>query len=173
MIWNGVRATIRGLTALSSQVAVVAMVALLLVVVTDVVTRTVRGRSLPGLTELSVLLLVVTIFMGLAYAEGRRSHVSMNLVTSRLPPRVAKSTRAVARVIGGLVMAWVAYATAIRGLDSFRIREFEFGLRRFPVWPARLVIPASFAIFLAQMLLNAVEEIMGSSDENVETGPRL
>jgi TRAP-type transport system small permease protein len=165
---------VRRATNFATYVAIIATTSLMVVTTVDVLSRLLRNRAIPGASESGVLLMVSAIFLGLAYAERQRSHVSMTLVTSRLPVRAAIVVRALSRTLGVVVLAWVVYATSKRGIESFQLKEFEFGLMRFPIWPARLLIPLSLIIFLGEVVLNIADDArqawLGIDHESNGTG---
>ena len=82
---------------------------MMIAVSTDVARRTATGRPIPGANELTVLLIVAVIFLGLAEAERTDTHVRMRLLTSRLPDRIAAAFRSIAL---GLAVGVTALAVA-------------------------------------------------------------
>jgi TRAP-type C4-dicarboxylate transport system permease small subunit len=130
----------RTLALLSAAAAAVMMATVSL----DVARRTASGRPIPGANELTVLLIVGVIFLGLAEAERTDTHVRMRLLTSRMPERLAAALRVAALGLAVAMLLWAAYATGVRAYRSYVSGEFLFGLARFPIWPARSLIPLGF-----------------------------
>ena len=107
----------------------------------DVTVRTIVGRGIfRGIDELSVLLLVIIAFGGLAQAEADGAHVRMTLVTSRVPERIRYGMQVGGHFATSVVVLVMAYATGVRALASYQAGEVQMGLMRFPIWPARIVI---------------------------------
>lgn len=153
-------------TALLSASAAAVM---MLTVSLDVARRTATGRPIAGAAELTVLLIVAVIFLGLGEAERTDTHVRMRLLTSRLPERVAALLRGLALLLAVAVLLWTAYATGLRAQRSFASGEFLFGLARFPVWPARALIPVGFVVVALETGLRAWDALLVAAGR--EPGP--
>jgi len=132
---------------------------MMLTVSADVLRRTWTGRPIVGASELTVLLLVAVIFLGLGEAERTDTHVRMRLLTSRLPDRVAALLRTVALGMSLLILLWLVYATGVRAYRSYLSGEFLFGLARFPVWPARALIPVGFLGVALEVALRTIDAL--------------
>jgi TRAP-type C4-dicarboxylate transport system permease small subunit len=64
------------------------MVVLMLLTVVDVFLRYFFNAPITGTTEISRLLMVIIVFPALGWAAIDRAHVRVDLVVSRIPPRV-------------------------------------------------------------------------------------
>lgn len=151
------RERVHDVARVQALVAALAAGVMMLTVTLDVVRRSFQGRSVPGASELTVLLIVLIIFLGLAEAERTDTHVRMRLVTSRLSPRIAAVARTVALSLAVGMLLWFAYATGLRARQSFITGEYQFGLARFPIWPARMLIPVGFIAVALETALRAVD----------------
>jgi TRAP-type C4-dicarboxylate transport system permease small subunit len=129
--------------------------AIMILVVVDVVLRDVFTKSLGGTIEISEVLLVFLVFLGVAFAQQAQAHVNTNLVTSRVPPRVARVMKTLGHVIVAGVLLWTTWVTATRGWDAMQAGEARFGLRSVPVWPARLMIPVGLLLLSLETLFTA------------------
>jgi TRAP-type C4-dicarboxylate transport system permease small subunit len=152
---SSVRQGIQIVTRVFSWISGAFILVLMLLVVLEVFLRDVFSTTIGGTIEISEVMLAFLVFLGVAYAQQSSAHVNTNLVTSRIPPRVAGVVRTVGLVIAALVMLWAAWASAGRGWDSFQAGEARFGLRSVPVWPARLIIPVGFALLALETLFTA------------------
>lgn len=130
----------RRISGVTAIIASLCTFSLAIAITTDVVSRTVTGRSLPGLVEVSETLLVMLIFLGMAFASYTGGQISVDLVTGSLPKQVSAWVRSVGDVITLVVLVWLVAATWTRALDSIVGGEFKFGLVHWPLWPARTSI---------------------------------
>ena len=80
---KGIHTLIRVLT----WVATGALGIMVLFVVSNILSRFLLRKPLPGSIEFIELVAVVVVFFALAYTEFRRGHVHVELVVSRLPRR--------------------------------------------------------------------------------------
>lgn len=126
----------------------------------DVTSRQLTGSSIPGVVEYSEVLMVGLIFLGLAYAQRVGAHIGVDLVTERMPVRVAHAVRTVGLVIAIGIVAIMAWETLEVALRSFESREFRFGLVQVPIWPARLMIPLGLGALLLELGVSLYDEVV-------------
>ncbi len=151
----GPRAVVDAVSRAFSWISGALTLVLLLMLVAEVAVRELVGRSLLGTIELSEVLLVFIVALGTAHAQRTGAHVSTDLVTSRFPPVTGAAIRVTGMTIAAGFLLWTAWASAERGVASFRSGESRFGITEVPVWPARLVLPLGLALLAVQCLLMA------------------
>src|SRR5690606_33166467 len=96
---SGATKVLHRLTRWMALVASFGVVVLVTSVTVEVIARGIVGRSIPGALELAETLLVVIVFLGLAYGESTATHVRMTLLTDRLPFGVAQVLRTIGYVL--------------------------------------------------------------------------
>lgn len=133
---------------LLAGVAMLVIVYMMVAIVADVIRRQTTGRAIPGVVEMGEVLMVASVFLGLAYAETRGAHVNMSLVVRRLPERAAAVITAIGVLVVIVVIGWMALATGERAWTSFLSQEYRFGLVQIPVWPARVVLVIGLVAYL-------------------------
>lgn len=153
--------------------ASVATILIMIVVTIDVFSRNLGGKSIPGLLEMSESALVATVFLGLAYTGVTNGHVSVDLVTAKLPVSVSRTLTGVVWLIGSLMVTWFVYACYLRALSSTQMGEVTRGLMEWPVWPARWLLVIGYLAFLLVALINTYlsfrgEPLLGEEDEQSE-----
>jgi TRAP-type C4-dicarboxylate transport system permease small subunit len=82
-IANGVHGLIKALTWIASG----ALGILILFVVTNILSRFLFKKPLPGTIEIIELVSVVIVFFSVAYTETKRAHIYVELLVSRLSRR--------------------------------------------------------------------------------------
>ena len=78
----------------------------------DVFLRYMLGRSMPGTVELTELLMVIVVFSSIAATQWQKSHVTMDILTSRLrePSRaLLEAVTGLWSVVIALLCAWTTY----------------------------------------------------------------
>lgn len=150
----------------SRILATASMAALMLVTTIDVVMRTASGRGVPGAIEITEVVLVVTVFLGMMTASTDRMHITATIFTDRLPRRPARWVHAVGGVVSIAIAGWLLYGAALRAITSIRGGEYRFGLVSVPVWPARVAIAIGIAGLLFALILHLVEVIRGTHEED-------
>lgn len=125
--------------------------ALLLVVglmgAADVVTSNLLRRPIPGLVELSGVLLAVIVMLGLAEAQARGSNIVIDVATGRMPARLRKACQLFSLLVGAVFLGFVAVQASKLAMNSWRWGETALGAMAFPVAPFKTA--AAFGAWLA------------------------
>lgn len=164
-------------TKISAPLAALASAATLLIMVAvtiDVFSRNFVGKSVPGLLEMSESALVATVFLGLAYAGATNAHVSVDLLTDKLPQGVARRLAGVVWLLVAAMMVWYVYATFGRALSSTASLEITQGLMVWPVWPIRWILVIGYLTFLLVSLVNSYLSFMNEpllGEDETEQAP--
>ena len=151
-----VRDLVAATCRLLSWVSGAMVIAIMLILVANVVMRALFTSSVQGSVEFSEVLLAFVVFAGLAYAQQSGSHVRTELVTSRLPDRIARPARVVGLLVAAAVLAWCTVATAGRGIEAWQAGEARFGVRSVPTWPGRLAVPIGLGLLSLEVLASAL-----------------
>ena len=143
----------------------VGVVALLLHVGIDVVTRNLFGRPIPATNEIvSRYYMVLIAFLPLAWVERGRAMISVEVldaVMSRPFRRISDSLVAALAAVIYAAIAWVTWADAVK---NWRIGSFVDVLgREVPVWPTYFLPPAGFLLAAAVTALRAVQVARGAN----------
>jgi TRAP-type C4-dicarboxylate transport system permease small subunit len=125
----------------------------------EVVGTQILKRPIPGALELTESTMVLIVFGALAYAQIRRGHIRVELVYTKMGPRVQAAmdvfANLAAMVFFGLLL-WQSYHEAVY---SLQIGEATVGLIRFPLFPARLILSVGTALLLLQLVLDTIVDI--------------
>lgn len=148
-----------GLTVGMAVIGAIGILAIMVITVMDVVTRTTTGGSFGGLVEYTEVLLVVAVFMSIPYAQLRGAHVGVSVLTERMPARAASGVYAAGLVVVASALGWMVWASLERALISFSGNEYRFGLALVPVWPARIAVAVGLAIWLVTLLYALVKAL--------------
>src|SRR4030066_747250 len=96
----------KGIQAVNRFIAGVSgffLIPLMIITAGDVVGRDIFNHPIPGTVELSQYMLAVFILLGLAYAQQVKAHVTVSIITSRLPHPVQLVLNIIATLIGLLL----------------------------------------------------------------------
>jgi TRAP-type mannitol/chloroaromatic compound transport system permease small subunit len=151
--WNGL---VDGLAALGTALIIVLMV----IISSDVVARNVVGGSLPLVSELGALTLVMIVYLqlGTTVRHDRLARTDFFLGSfRRRRPRAGAVVVFVFDLIGGAAVGTMAVATLrIVGKD---LSSGEYigvtGLFTLPVWPFRVVILVGLAVATVQFFVQS------------------
>lgn len=157
-----------GIDALSRILGVAAMVVLLsivLLVTYDVIGRYIFDSPLVGSADITQLLFVNLIFLGLGYATLNHSHIRMSFVVERIPrswqTRLNLATEIVSVVIV-LIFMRESYALVLRSLQ--RGENVPYAPFFFPAFWPQLGIAFGLTVFCLQMVVEAYREWVAPSE---------
>jgi len=142
----------RGFVLLNQGVVMLMMMAMAVLVFTNVVTRYVFGFSINWSEELSRYLMVWVAYLGggLAMREGR--HVAIEYLQGLLPPRLAPYARA---AVGLLILAFLVVLTVL----GWQLSQFAWRQRTpvlgLPQGAVYLALPIGAALFGLHLVLIA------------------
>src|SRR6185436_17964678 len=119
--------------AVCGWAASLALAAMMLVTVADVVLRAVLNRPLRGTLELVELLLACTFFLALPASFLREEHIVVDIVDG-WAPRWVPLLRRIAGMLGVLVMAAMAWQGWIAAKDAVAFRDVTSDLALPRLW---------------------------------------
>ena len=126
--------------------------------VADVVGTQGFGAPVPGAKEVTESTMVLIVFGALTYAQIRRSHIRVELLYTRMAPRVRSAMDLLAHAFALLFFALMAWQAWNEAVFSYEIDESTDGLVRFPLWPARMTLMAGCALVCLQLMLDMIDD---------------
>ena len=156
---------------LAAGIGALVLLALSLIGTLDVLTTRFLHHPIPGVIKLSEAGLVLVLFLGLAVATGKRSHVRIDLLTSRLGPRARLFFQATGYFFTSVFFAMWTWQMGHMAAKSWAIREIATGLFPYPIYPIKftLFIGLLIATFVSTgHLAFAVREIYHSNSYSIK-----
>jgi len=130
--------------------------------IANVIGRNLLGSSVPGIFELSQILIIVITFIGLGYGFRKARHISMTAFYDQLQGTPRKAALVAIMIVTGCMMFYLAYI----GLE-YVINAYGRGSRtsayRIPWWTVYSVAPLGFTLAGIQLFLAAFRNL--TSDE--------
>lgn len=133
------------------NLGVIVLVGMVLLVVTDITLRRCFNSPFSWSLEVVEVMLSVVVFFAVAYTASQRSHVSIDVLTSRLPPRAQTIIDTVIYFISTGLFSIIAWRTLVYGIHLWKI-GLETGVLGIPYYPFVFVV-AFGCILLALVLL--------------------
>lgn len=146
----------------------------MIVIILDVAGRTFFNAPIPGGNELSELLLVVLIFLGLAAAQQGRNHYTVDIVTHLLGPVAQRRLETIGMVVSLLVVGLLAWLSAKHAWQAMLQGESSYGTISFPIWPARVVIAFGLGLLALQLIIDIVKTLCSldrPAEDDTPTSP--
>jgi TRAP-type C4-dicarboxylate transport system permease small subunit len=138
-----------------------ALVAMILLITLQVLSRRVLASPLVVADELSGYLLVITTFSALGYGLLRGDQIQVTLVIDRIPDRLRKYLRVAWSLVGAPFIVLIIWRSSQLVLESFQSGLFSVGSTSIIIWPFQAFVPVGFTVLLAQMLAELLDAIDG------------
>ena len=140
------------------------IVALMVLINTDVMGRNIIGAPVRGVTELVSLSIVGIVFLQLADTLYSGRFTRADVLLERLKrnrPVAAARLQAAFHLTGAALMAVILWAAWTPLVESIRIREYVGAIGDFtaPVWPVRLIMLIGLAVTLLTFLFLAFADL--------------
>lgn len=148
-----------------------------LIVAADVAMRALFNAPVPAATELSTLVMVGMIYLGLAAVQQSKANFRVEILVAILPRRVQWALEFLTTLIAAGTIALLAWYTGNEAWNATLQREMSFGAYVFPVWPARVVIAIGFVMLFVQLAIDLVLLCRGAllyaNDDQVSEAGRV
>jgi TRAP-type C4-dicarboxylate transport system permease small subunit len=132
------------------------MVAMMILLVIDIISRTIR-RPVQGMAELSVFVMMIVIYLGMARCEENKEHVSLEIIINTLPPFLKRVMGLFFYLLACLTVSLLLYAVAQNALVSYRSHEAIEGTVELRIWPVKFIMVIGLIFFWIQTLINTVD----------------
>ena len=118
------------------------------------------GIPLMGLTNLSESMLVMAVYLSVAYAQQKHQHVSVELFVMKMNDRVKSVLATFHPVIGLLICSVILYTSWQYALDSCRIGERMDGAPFYPIYPPKVAIAFGMTCLWLQLLAEFIRGML-------------
>ena len=130
--------------------------AMMVVILTDVIGRAFVAAPLPLATEISVMLLIVKVFLGMAGAQATDSNFQVTVLTELLPPRWKYLQRIVSLSVALVGIGMIAWLATTYAVEATEMGETSFGVHPWPIWPERIILAAGLCLLTLQILSDLI-----------------
>jgi len=131
------------------------MLGMMFLLVFDIVSRSIE-KPIQGMAELSVFVMMIVIYLGLARCEQHGEHVSLELVANALPKRAKRIMVVITHLLAVLTVGILLYAVFQNALASFQNHESIEGTVELRIWPVKFFMVVGLVFFLVQTVINLV-----------------
>ena len=128
------------LSLVSSGIILAAM----LFVSAEVISRKLFNAPIPGHLELSELLMPAIIFLAVAYTQSTGGHVRMTLFIHRLEPVTRRYVEIAIRLLSVLIYAVLCYYSAKHAYRSWIFDDVTMSPPYFLIWPSAITRARTF-----------------------------
>jgi C4-dicarboxylate transporter DctM subunit len=122
----------------------------------DTFLRDVLDRPLSGVYELSSMMMVGVLYLGLPYVQSKRKHIRMDLLSSKLAPNNQLLLQLLADVIFLSLAVIITWQMGLKFFNAWTSGDFYYGVVRFPLWPAKLTICLGTTLVSIRLILDII-----------------
>jgi TRAP-type C4-dicarboxylate transport system permease small subunit len=141
-----------------SNIGAYIIIVMMLLTVVDVVGRRFFNKPVPGSYELSEFMLVIVVFLAIAYCEFTRGHVTIDLVVSRFRKRtqnIINSTMYILTLVAFVLLTWRLFVDA-----AGQVGGTISGILRIPVFPFIYIAALGCAFLSLVVLMHLLQFIL-------------
>ena len=139
------------------------LLAMMLLVTGDVVGRS-FGHPLLGAFELTELMMVVVIALGVAYSQAQKAHVAVGILVDRFSPRTQAAFDCLASFVGIAVVSLLLWRTSLSAIASLGAGEVSAVLH-VPLFPFKFLIPLGALVWTFELILDLIHSLSGLGHE--------
>lgn len=140
-----------------------ALAGLVLLMTMSSLWRYVFRAPIGGSVELIEILMSFTVFLGLGYAMAQKSHITFDLVVSRLPRRTQAVIHSIMCFLGMALFGLMSWRTAVQGIRVWGEGEITGDLP-IPLGPFILVAASGMAVLCLVLLVQFIYSLSGRKD---------
>lgn len=153
--WKNVEKGIHRATYFVGLLGLGCLVPLMALTSTDVLSRAIFKKPIPGSLELSQYLLSVLILLGAAYTQQVKGHVSVQFLTSRLSRRRRLLCQVLTAGLGLFIVSIMIWQGFVIGLGEKTVSD----MLRIPQAPFRLLVAVGGVFLWLELWVDLVTAI--------------
>jgi len=137
------------------------LIALTLLITVGIIVRY-FGRAIPGIYELTEVIIIGGVGFALAYTTYMKGHVVVELLTERLPQRIRLAFETVTYFLSAVIWGAIVWASYNFMMDRWLGEKTD--LIQIPLFPFRLIWEIGLILTTLAFLLNSIKAFMKMKD---------
>lgn len=117
------------------------------------------GKPISGITNLSELLLVIAIYLSVAYAQQKKQHVAMTLLISFLSEKKRYFLNLTNLIIAMFLIGITQIFCWSYAIFSCRINEKMDGVPFYPIYPVKIAVAIGISFLWIQIIADLLHAI--------------
>ncbi len=152
---------VRGLTWRTAQIAQVALAAVMLVIVANIILRE-FWRPLPGTVEIVEILGAVLLALGVANCAVKKGHIAVGVLVDKLSPRKEALVESAVNFVALIFISLLAWQTIYYAGQMMR-RGYTTAHLLISLYPFIYLVGFGFVMLAAVLLLESVKCLVAFS----------
>lgn len=142
--------------------AALSVLALVMMVGYEVLSRTFLGEPTSWATEYSTYAMIISAFLGAGYAHATDSHVRADILLTMLRPERRRTLELIGAWSAAAFVAVMSWQTALHVWGDFVHDTRVWGVMQTPIWVPKLCMPIGL-VGLLLALLHEIQRLQGGS----------
>ena len=154
------------LSRMLAFVAAIGVLAMMIHVCADILSRVLTGASLPATVEMvAYYYMLLVAFLPLAWVERSGGMISVELLDFMLSPRMRRVSDLLIAALGVVIYAVMAYASWLTAVRNYETGTFVVALQpKIITWPGYFLPPAGFALAAIIVTVRLLQIITGNEE---------
>lgn len=136
------------------------VIVMMLLTTFDVAARYFFSKPIPGGIEMSEFMLAIFGICGMAYTHQSGANVKVTMLTSVLPPRLARATEVITVLLSFQIIAMLAWYGVVAGIEEIHAGTTTDTLG-IPIYPLYFLLSAGAGLLCLELLVNLIESVQG------------
>jgi TRAP-type C4-dicarboxylate transport system permease small subunit len=165
----------KGMLAIYSRVsrgagisATVCIFLMICTIVPDSIGRYFFNKPLHGTLEFNMLLMSAIVFLSLSWTQSQRGHVRVEFLLSKVSLRIRSVLNIICWFIAFALFLAITIGGAEEAIYSTQVRETLWGVKKFPVWPGKILATFGSALLCIQLLIDIGSEVKNIFSSSAE-----
>lgn len=149
---------------IASKAGQVILMAMVLLTITDIILRRLFNHPLSGSLEISQMMLVIVVFFSIAYSGIKKSHVTIDALTSRFSRKIQAVLNSIMGILSVLLfsaMGWGSIVLAMQKLENQSVT----GMLPIPIYPFVFVVATGSILLALVLLIEFINSITGTENK--------
>ncbi len=153
----------KGLSGLGALLSSLFIISLILLILTEIFSRTFLDRSTMIADEYSGYFYLASVFLGLGYTFSQKGHIRINILTSRLPKKIQNYFDIFAGTVTLAVISFILYRVTLMMLDSYNFNILSEGVSETPIYLTQIPMIVGSFIFVVSLMAFIVKRMKNDS----------
>lgn len=151
------------LSGLGAILSALFIVALVLLILTEIFSRTLFDKSTMIADEYSGYFYLASVFLGLGYTFSQKAHIRINILTARLSKTKQNYFDIFAGTITLAVISFIFYRVILMCLDAYSFDILSEGVSETPIYLTQIPMIIGSFIFVISILAFVVRRFSNDS----------
>lgn len=151
---------------LASMISSTLILCLAVVIIFEVLNRAIFRSSIPGSAEIVGLCLALVIFLSFSPTEGKKAHVRLQLLISRLPGRYGRVLNTFTYILAICTVGFMAWCVGGDAINSVKVQEsLPTAVFLVPLYHTKVIAAFGIIMFFIQLIYNTVDYLKSGEEK--------